>query len=158
MAKNKRMIERKLEGQELAPTEPWRPEYATQANSSRRHPASTIAAFVLAAGFGLTLSGVLASQAGILPPLGGSSAVEAADKSPDASTDAVADPSSDPAAVVDPTVAPSEAPVIDPAPTTDPGPGVVPPPPGGGGDEDHAGGDDSGGDDHDSDTEGGSDD
>jgi len=154
MAKNNR----KIEGQEIAPMEPWRPEYAPQASSSRRHPASTIAAFVLAAGFGLTLSGVLASQAGILPPLGGSAKVEAADQSPNASTDAVADPSTEPTAVVDPTAAPSGAPMIDPAPTTVPGPGVLPPPPGGGGDEDHAGGDDNGGDDHSSDTEGGSDD
>lgn len=161
MAKNKG----KIEGQELAPTEPWRPEYAPQANSSRRHPASTIAAFVLAAGFGLTLSGVLASQAGILPPLGGSNAVKAADKSPDASTDAVADPSSDPAAVVaDPSPDASVDPMVDadvdattdadvdtapeangaadptdaPAVNPDPtsGPVVIPPPAGGGtGDE-----------------------
>ena len=154
MAKN----DRKLDGQELAPMEPWRPEFAPQADSSRRHPASTIAAFVLAAGFGLTLSGVLASQAGILPPLGGSSVVKAADQSPNASTDAVADPSSESAALVDPTAAPPDAPVIDPAPSTNPGPGVLPPPPGGADDEDHAGGYDNGGDDHPGDTEGGSDD
>ena len=50
MAKEKRSFE----GQELAPMEPWRPEYAPQAISSGRHPASTIVAFVLATGFGLS--------------------------------------------------------------------------------------------------------
>ena len=53
MAKNKSSFE----GQELAPMEPWRPEYAPQAITSRRHPASTIVAFVLAAGFGLSIGG-----------------------------------------------------------------------------------------------------
>ena len=53
MAKNKSSFE----GQELAPMEPWRPEYAPQAVSSGRSPASTIVAFVLAAGFGLSIGG-----------------------------------------------------------------------------------------------------
>ncbi|MEI6156615.1 MAG: hypothetical protein WCP88_05405 [bacterium] len=156
MAKSKRTVE----APEIAPMEPLRPEFAPDSSSHRRHPASTIAAFVLAAGFGLALSGVLASEAGILPPLGGGSNVEAADQSPDASTDAVTDPSVDPAANADATVPPSGAPVVDPAPTIDPGPGVLPPPPGGGGDEDHAGGgDDGAGDDHDGgEQEGGDDD
>ena len=61
MAKNKSSFE----GQELAPMEPWRPEYAPQSVSNGRHPASTIVAFVLAAGFGLSIGGAFASQAGL---------------------------------------------------------------------------------------------
>jgi hypothetical protein len=83
MAKNKSSFE----GQELAPMEPWRPEYAPQAVSSGRSPASTIVAFVLAAGFGLSIGGVFASQAGILPPLGGTESAAVVDQSPDTSVD-----------------------------------------------------------------------
>jgi hypothetical protein len=139
MAKNKSSFE----GQELAPMEPWRPEYAPQAITSRRHPASTIVAFVLAAGFGLSIGGAFASQAGILPPLGGTDAAVVADPSPDASVDPAADPTVDPGLVIDVTPAPSDVPVVDPAPTTDPV--VLPPPPGGGSDdEDDDEGDDEG--------------
>ena len=114
-----------FEGQELAPMEPWRPEYAPQAISSGRHPASTIAAFVLAAGFGLSIGGAFASQAGILPPLGGTETAAAADQTPDASVD--------PTPVVDATPAPSDVPAVDPAPGTDP---IVIPPPAGGDSDD----------------------
>ena len=145
MAKNNRPIE----GQELAPMEPWRPEYAPQAITSRRHPASTIVAFVLAAGFGLSIGGALASQAGILPPLGGTDAAVVADPSPDASVDPAVDPAVDPTVdpglVVDVTPAPSDVPAVDPAPTTDPV--VLPPPPGGGSDDEDDGGEDDGNDD-----------
>jgi hypothetical protein len=123
-----------FEGQELAPMEPWRPEYAPQAITSRRHPASTIVAFVLAAGFGLSIGGAFANQAGILPPLGGTDSAVVTDQSPDASVDPavdpVVDPTVDPALVVDATPAPTDVPVVDPAPTT--GPVIVPPPAGGG--------------------------
>jgi hypothetical protein len=119
MAKNKSSFE----GQELAPMEPWRPEYAPQAIASRRHPASTIVAFVLAAGFGLSIGGAFASQAGILPPLGGEAAV-VADQTPGASVD--------PTPVVDVTPVPTDVPVTDPVPGTDP---IVIPPPAGGGDD-----------------------
>ncbi len=115
-----------FEGQELAPMEPWRPEYAPQAISSGRHPASTIVAFVLAAGFGLSIGGAFASQAGILPPLGGTESAAVADQTPDASVD--------PAPDVDATPAPSDGSVVDPAPGTDPI--VIPPPAGGDSDED----------------------
>ena len=149
MAKNRTPFE----GQELAPMEPWRPEYAPQAITSSRHPASTIVAFVLAAGFGLSIGGVFASQAGILPPLGGTESAVVADSSPDASAtadvDVAADPTVDPAVNVDVTPAPTDVPAIDPAPSTDP---VVIPPPAGGGTDDEDGSDDSGhddGDDHD---------
>ena len=114
-----------FEGQELAPMEPWRPEYAPQAISSGRHPASTIAAFVLAAGFGLSIGGAFASQAGILPPLGGTETAAVADQTPDASVDATP--------VVDATPAPSDVPAVDPAPGTDP---IVIPPPAGGDSDD----------------------
>ena len=114
-----------FEGQELAPMEPWRPEYAPQAISSGRHPASTIAAFVLAAGFGLSIGGAFASQAGILPPLGGTETAAVADQTPDASVD--------PTPVVDATPAPSDVPAVDPAPGTDP---IVIPPPAGGDSDD----------------------
>ena len=153
MAKNSRPIE----GQELAPMEPWRPEYAPQAITSRRHPASTIVAFVLAAGFGLSIGGAFASQAGILPPLGGTDAAVVADPSPDASVDPAADPTVDPGLVIDVTPAPSDVPVVDPAPTTDPV--VLPPPPGGGSDdEDDDEGDDEGDDEDGEDDEDGDDD
>ena len=102
MAKNKSSFE----GQELAPMEPWRPEYAPQAISNGRHPASTIVAFVLAAGFGLSIGGAFAREAGILPPLGGTEAAVVADPSPDASVD----PTVDPGLVVDVTPAPSDVP------------------------------------------------
>jgi hypothetical protein len=153
MAKNKSSFE----GQELAPMEPWRPEYAPQAITSRRHPASTIVAFVLAAGFGLSIGGAFASQAGILPPLGGTDAAVVADPSPDASVDPAADPTVDPGLVIDVTPAPSDVPVVDPAPTTDPV--VLPPPPGGGSDdEDDDEGDDEGDDKDGEDDEDGDDD
>jgi hypothetical protein len=153
MAKNKSSFE----GQELAPMEPWRPEYAPQAITSRRHPASTIVAFVLAAGFGLSIGGAFASQAGILPPLGGTDAAVIADPLPDASVDPAADPTVDPGLVIDVTPAPSDVPVVDPAPTTDPV--VLPPPPGGGSDdEDDDEGDDEGDDEDGEDDEDGDDD
>jgi len=137
---------RPIEGQELAPMEPWRPEYAPQAVTSTRHPASTIVAFVLAAGFGLSIGGAFASQAGILPPLGGTDAAVVADQSPAASIDPAVDPTVDPGVVVDVTPAPTDVPVVNPAPTTDPV--VIPPPAGGGtGDEDDGGDDDGEGDD-----------
>ena len=141
---------RPIEGQELAPMEPWRPEYAPQAVTSTRHPASTIVAFVLAAGFGLSIGGAFASQAGILPPLGGTDAAVVADQSPAASNDPAVDPAVDPTVdpgvVVDVTPAPTDVPVVNPAPTTDPV--VIPPPAGGGsGDEDDGGDDDGEGDD-----------
>jgi hypothetical protein len=137
---------RPIEGQELAPMEPWRPEYAPQAITSTRHPASTIVAFVLAAGFGLSIGGAFASQAGILPPLGGTDAAVVADQSPAASNDPAVDPTVDPGVVVDVTPAPTDVPVANPAPTTDPV--VIPPPAGGGtGDEDDGGDDDGEGDD-----------
>jgi len=129
VAKNNRPIE----GQELAPMEPWRPEYAPQVVTSRRHPASTIVAFVLAAGFGLSIGGAFASQAGILPPLGGTETAVVADQSPDASVDPAVDPSVDPTLAVDVTPAPTDVPVIDPVPGTDP---VVISPPAGGGSDD----------------------
>ena len=142
-----------FEGQELAPMEPWRPEYAPQAISSTRHPASTIVAFVLAAGFGLSIGGVFASQAGILPPLGGTENAVVADPTPDASAtadvDVAVDPAVDTAVNVDVTPAPTDVPAVDPAPSTDP---VVIPPPAGGGTDDEDDGDDEGhddGDDHD---------
>jgi len=153
MAKSKSSFE----AQELAPMEPWRPEYAPQAITSRRHPASTIVAFVLAAGFGLSIGGAFASQAGILPPLGGTDAAVVADPSPDASVDPAADPTVDPGLVIDVTPAPSDVPVVDPAPTTDPV--VLPPPPGGGSDdEDDDEGDDEGDDEDGEDDEDGDDD
>jgi hypothetical protein len=147
MAKNKSSFE----GQELAPMEPWRPEYAPQAITSRRHPASTIVAFVLAAGFGLSIGGAFASQAGILPPLGGTEAAVVADQSPDASVDPAVDPSVDPGLVVDVTPAPTDVPVIDPAPSTDPV--VIPPPAGGGSDDEDDDEDDDGDDDEDEDED-----
>jgi len=106
-----------FEGQELAPMEPWCPEYAPQAVSSGRHPVSTIVAFVLAAGFGLSIGSAFASEAGILPPLGGAEAAVVADPTP----------------VVDVTPVPTEVPVVDPVPGTDP---IVSPPPAGGEDDD----------------------
>ena len=141
MAKNKSSFE----GQELAPMEPWRPEYAPQAVSSGRNPASTIVAFVLAAGFGLSIGGAFASQAGILPPLGGTESAAVVDQSPDASVDPAVDPTDDSALVVDVTPAPIDSPVVDTAPTTDPV--VIPPPPGGGSDDENDDGNDDGGDD-----------
>jgi hypothetical protein len=147
MAKNKSSFE----GQELAPMEPWRPEYAPQAITSRRHPASTIVAFVLAAGFGLSIGGAFASQAGILPPLGGTETAVVADQSPDASVDPAVDPSVDPGLVVDVTPAPTDVPVIDPAPSTDPV--VIPPPAGGGSDDEDDDEDDDGDDDEDEDED-----
>lgn len=143
MAKNKSSFE----GQELAPMEPWRPEYAPQAITSRRHPASTIVAFVLAAGFGLSIGGAFASQAGILPPLGGTETAVVADQSPDASVDPAVDPSVDPGLAVDVTPAPTDVPVIDPAPSNDPV--VIPPPAGGGSDDEDDDEDDDGDDDED---------
>jgi len=144
MAKNKSTIE----GQELAPMEPWRPEYAPQAITSRRHPASTIVAFVLAAGFGLSIGGAFASQAGILPPLGGTESAAVVDQSPDASADStiepVVDPVVDPATAVDVTTGATDIPAIDSAPTSDP---VVFPPPAGGGSDDDDDSEDDGDDD-----------
>lgn len=157
--------QRPIEGQELAPMEPWRPEYAPQAITSSRHPASTIVAFVLAAGFGLSIGGTLAGQAGILPPLGGTESAIVVDPTPDASvdsavdpstdgtTDPAADPATDPATTVDVTPAPSDVPAADPAPTS--GPVVIPPPPGGGTDDED---DDEDEDDDDGDHEHGDDD
>lgn len=152
----------RFEGQELAPMEPWRPEYAPQAITSSLHPASTIVAFVLAAGFGLSIGGAFASQAGILPPLGGTDSAVVADPTPDASmdpsTDVAVDPTTDPSPVVDVTPAPTDAPAIDPAPTS--GPVVIPPPAGGGtdadddGDDDGEEDDDDDGDDDDGDDDG----
>jgi hypothetical protein len=137
---------RAIEGQELAPAEPWRPEYAPQAITSTRHPASTIVAFVLAAGFGLSIGGAFASQAGILPPLGDTVKAVVADQSPSASNDPAVDPTVDPGVVVDVTPAPTDVPGANPAPTTDPV--VIPPPAGGGtGDEDDGGDDDGEGED-----------
>jgi hypothetical protein len=132
-----------FEGQELAPMEPWRPEYAPQAISSGRHPASTIAAFVLAAGFGLSIGGAFASQAGILPPLGGTETAAVADQTPDASVD--------PSPVVDATPAPSDVPAVDPAPGTDPI--VIPPPAGGDSDDEDDEDEDEDEDDEDDDDE-----
>ena len=142
MAKEKRSFE----GQELAPMEPWRPEYAPQAITSRRHPASTIVAFVLAAGFGLSVGGAFANQAGILPPLGSTESAAVADQSPDVTVD----PTVDPTPVADGSPAPSGVPAIDPAPSTDP---VVIPPPAGGGDEDDDEDEDEEDGDHDDDHE-----
>ena len=147
MAKNKSSFE----GQELAPMEPWRPEYAPQAITSRRHPASTIVAFVLAAGFGLSIGGAFAREAGILPPLGGTESAAVVDQSPDASIDPAVDPSVDPGLVVDVTPAPTDVPVIDPAPSTDPV--VIPPPAGGGSDDEDDDEDDDGDDDEDEDED-----
>ena len=147
MAKNNRPIE----GQELAPMEPWRPEYAPQAITSRRHPASTIVAFVLAAGFGLSIGGAFASQAGILPPLGGTDAAVVADQSPDATVDPTVDPVVDPGLGVDVTPAPTDAPVIDPVPVTDPV--VIPPPAGGESDDEDDDEDDHGDGDEDEDED-----
>ncbi len=156
MAKNKSSFE----GQELAPMEPWRPEYAPQAVSSGRNPASTIVAFVLAAGFGLSIGGVFASQAGILPPLGNTDAAVVADPSPDASVDPIADADVDTTAdadvdtvpAVDGAAAPTDVPAINPDPTS--GPVVIPPPPGGGtGDMDDDGEDEGGEDDEDGDDD-----
>ena len=121
MAKNKSSFE----GQELAPMEPWRPEYAPQAVSNGRHPASTIVAFVLAAGFGLSIGGAFAREAGILPPLGGTEAAVVVDPSPVVPVD--------PTPVVDVTPAPTDVPAVDPVPGTDP---IVIPPPAGGSDDD----------------------
>ena len=118
-----------FEGQELAPMEPWRPEYAPQAVSNGRHPASTIVAFVLAAGFGLSIGGAFATQAGILPPLGGTEAAVVADQTPGASVD----PAVDSTVAVDVTPAPTDVPVVDPVPATDP---IAIPLPSGGGDDD----------------------
>ena len=119
MAKNKSSFE----GQELAPMEPWRPEYAPQAVSNGRHPASTIVAFVLAAGFGLSIGGAFAREAGNLPPLGGTEAAVVVDPSPVVPVD--------PTPVVDVTPAPTDVPAVDPVPGTDPI--VIPPPAGGSG-------------------------
>jgi len=149
MAKNKSPFE----GQELAPMEPWRPEYAPQAVSGRRNPASTIVAFVLAAGFGLSIGGVFASQAGNLPPLGGTEASVVADPSPDASVDPMADADVDATAdtdvdtvpAVDGAAAPTDVPAINPDPTS--GSVVIPPPPGGGTGDMDDDGEDEGGDD-----------
>ena len=121
MAKNKSSFE----GQELAPMEPWRPEYAPQAVSNGRSPASTIVAFVLAAGFGLSIGGAFAREAGILPPLGGTEAAVVVDPSPVVPVD--------PTPVVDVTPAPTDVPAVDPVPGTDP---IVIPPPAGGSDDD----------------------
>ena len=121
MAKNKSSFE----GQELAPMEPWRPEYAPQAVSNGRHPASTIVAFVLAAGFGLSIGGAFAREAGILPPLGGTEAAVVVDPSPVVPVN--------PTPVVDVTPAPTDVPAVDPVPGTDP---IVIPPPAGGSDDD----------------------
>jgi hypothetical protein len=132
-----------FEGQELAPMEPWRPEYAPQAISSGRHPASTIVAFVMAAGFGLSIGGAFASQAGILPPLGGTETTAVADQTPDASVD--------PTPVVDATPAPSDVPAVDPAPGTDPI--VIPPPAGGDSDDEDDEDEDEDEDDEDDDDE-----
>ena len=121
MAKNKSSFE----GQELAPMEPWRPEYAPQAVSNGRHPASTIVAFVLAVGFGLSIGGAFAREAGILPPLGGTEAAVVVDPSPVVPVD--------PTPVVDVTPAPTDVPAVDPVPGTDP---IVIPPPAGGSDDD----------------------
>ena len=140
-----------FEGQELAPMEPWRPEYAPQAITSRRHPASTIVAFVLAAGFGLSIGGAFASQAGILPPLGGTESAAVVDQSPDASVDPAVDPSVDPGLIVDGTPAPTDVSVIDPVPGTDPV--VIPPPAGGGSDDEDDDEDDDGDDDEDEDED-----
>lgn len=140
-----------FEGQELAPMEPWRPEYAPQAITSRRHPASTIVAFVLAAGFGLSIGGAFAREAGILPPLGGTESAAVVDQSPDASVDPAVDPSVDPGLVVDGTPAPTDVPVIDPVPGTDPV--VIPPPAGGGSDDEDDDEDDDGDDDEDEDED-----
>jgi hypothetical protein len=128
--------------------EPWRPEYAPQAISSSRHPASTMVAFVLAAGFGLTIGGAFASQAGILPPLGGTDTAAVVDQSPDVS----ANPEPDPA-LVDVTPSPTDVPAIDPVTGTDPV--VIPPPAGGGSDDDD---DESEDEDHDEDEDGDDDD
>jgi len=134
-----------FEGQELAPMEPWRPEYAPQAIASGRHPASTIVAFVLAAGFGLSIGGAFASQAGILPPLGGTETAVVAGQTPGASVDPVVDATP----IVDATPAPTDVPAVDPVPGTDPV--VIPPPAGGGSDLDDDDGDDDDGDDEDGD-------
>ena len=140
-----------FEGQELAPMEPWRPEYAPQAITSRRHPASTIVAFVLAAGFGLSIGGAFAREAGILPPLGGTESAAVVDQSPDASVDPAVDPSVDPGLIVDGTPAPTDVSVIDPVPGTDPV--VIPPPAGGGSDDEDDDEDDDGDDDEDEDED-----
>jgi hypothetical protein len=146
MAKNKSSFE----GQELAPMEPWRPEYAPQVVTSRRHPASTIVAFVLAAGFGLSIGGAFASQAGILPPLGGTDTAVVANQSPTASVDPAADPTVNPSVVTNVTPAPTDVPVVNPAPTTDP---VVIPPPAGSGSDDEDDGDHDGGENEDGDDD-----
>jgi len=146
MAKNKSSFE----GQELAPMEPWRPEYAPQVVTSRRHPASTIVAFVLAAGFGLSIGGAFASQAGILPPLGGTDTAVVANQSPTASVDPAADPTVNPSVVTSVTPAPTDVPVVNPAPTTDP---VVIPPPAGSGSDDEDDGDHDGGENEDGDDD-----
>ena len=132
-----------FEGQELAPMEPWRPEYAPQAVSSGRHPASTIFTFVLAAGFGLSIGGAFAGEAGILPPLGGTEAAVAGDQSPAALVD--------PSPVVDVTPPPTDVPAVDPAPDTGP---VMIPPPAGGGDDDEDDDEDEGDDEDDDEDEG----
>lgn len=141
---------RPIEGQELAPTEPWRPEYAPQAVSSGRNPASTIVAFVLAAGFGLSIGGAFASQAGILPPLGGTDTAVVADPSPDASVDPMVDVDVDATTDADVDTAPEAngaadptgAPAVNPDPTS--GPVVIPPPAGGGTGDEADDGDDDG--------------
>jgi len=110
MAKNKGSFE----GQELAPMETWRPAYAPQAVSSRRNPLSAIVAFVVAAGFGLSIGGAFASQAGILPPLGGTDAAVVADQSPDASVDPMVDADVDATTDVDVDTAPEANGAADP--------------------------------------------
>lgn len=105
MAKVKRSVERG----ELAPAESLRPGNAPQAISNARRSASSVVAFVVAAAFGLTIGGAFASEAGILPPLGGEEATILVDESPSAPTDPTPDPSQ----------SPEEVPTADPSPRDD---------------------------------------
>lgn len=105
MAKVRRSVERG----ELAPAESLRPGNAPQAISNARRSASSVVAFVVAAAFGLTVGGAFASEAGILPPLGGEEATILVDESPSAPTDPTPDPSQ----------SPEEVPTADPSPRDD---------------------------------------
>ncbi|MEI7605519.1 MAG: hypothetical protein WCJ78_04990 [Chloroflexota bacterium] len=119
-----------------APVEPWNMIPPVARVSTSRHPASAIAAFVLAVSSGLAVGAAFAGDGVLFPPQGNTTSTEVAGATESPSMDVV-EPSAAPDESVDPLVDASMP--VEPDPTN--GGGLLPPPPGGGDDDE---GDDEG--------------
>lgn len=115
-----------------APVEPWNMIPPVARVSTSRHPASAIAAFVLAVSSGLAVGAAFAGDGVLFPPQGNTTSTEVAGATESPSMDVV-EPSAAPDESVDPLVGASMP--VEPDPTN--GGGLLPPPAGNGGDDEN---------------------